>query len=207
MNKEKIRCFIGIKFPNEIVEEVKKVQRELEKKNLFYGKFTEPENLHLTLKFLGEISEDEVRKVRERLKGVAENFLIDNNSGFVEASGEEKITNSKPNSIQATLGKLGVFSEKFIRIVWIEVLGEKIFELQKKIDESLKDLFKPEERFMSHLTIARVKKVKDRELFLEELKKIRVCDLKFNVDCFYLMRSELKSTGAEYFVIEKYELK
>jgi len=45
------------------------------------------------------------------------------------------------------------------RIAWIKVEGVGIWELQKRIDEALEDLFKKEERFMSHLTIARIKYV------------------------------------------------
>jgi 2'-5' RNA ligase len=60
---------------------------------------------------------------------------------------------------------------------------------------------------MSHLTIVRVKKVKDKKIFLEELKKIKVQNLGFSVDRFYLLKSVLKPEGPEYSVIEKYDLK
>ena len=50
-----IRCFICIDFPDEVIKEVARVQEELEKVK-FNGKLTELENLHLTLKFLGEMA-------------------------------------------------------------------------------------------------------------------------------------------------------
>jgi 2'-5' RNA ligase len=47
-----MRAFISIEFPEEIKNELKKIQEQLPE---FKGKNTEPKNLHLTLKFLGEI--------------------------------------------------------------------------------------------------------------------------------------------------------
>jgi 2'-5' RNA ligase len=180
--EEKVRCFIAIHFPKKVIEEIEKVQGDLKKKDLFVGKFTKGRNLHLTLKFLGEIEEGQVEEVKKKLREI------------------------KINKFKVELGKVGVFSEKFIRIIWIEILGKEIFELQKKIDESLKEMFELEVRFMSHLTIARVKNVKDKKLFFKKLKEIKVPEVNFDINEFYLMKSELKSEGPIYEVIEKYSL-
>ena len=184
MEEGRVRCFIAIDFPREIINEIERAQGEIEKKKIFRGKFTEGENLHLTLKFLGEIGSGTISGVRRRLREIGENF---------ERFGAE-------------LGELGIFSQKFIRIIWIQILGGKILELQKEIDKVLArdDLFKPEERFMSHLTIARVKGVNDRRIFFKKLKKVSVKKLKFEVPAFYLMKSELKTEGPVYSVVEKF---
>ena len=79
-------------------------------------------------------------------------------------------------------------------------------KLQETIDEKLKDLFEPERRFMSHLTIARVKSIKDREKFLQELKKIKIEKMNFVVDRFKLKKSTLTSEGPVYETIEEYKL-
>ena len=78
-------------------------------------------------------------------------------------------------------------------------------KLQKEVDEKLKEIFDKEERFMSHLTIARVKSC-DKEKFLEELRNIEVPKIKFEVEKFYLMKSELSSEGPKYKIIEEYDL-
>ncbi|MBW2985277.1 RNA 2',3'-cyclic phosphodiesterase [Candidatus Woesearchaeota archaeon] len=171
-----IRSFISINLPKKVKEKVKEVQEKLPE---FIGKTTEINNLHLTLKFLGEIDEGKIEIVKERLRSIKFNKFITEG------------------------GNLGVFSEKFIRIVWLHLTNCK--KLQKEVDEKLKNIFEKEERFMSHLTIARVKSC-DKEKFLEELKKIEVPKIDFVIDKFYLMKSELSLEGPKYEVIEEYDL-
>ncbi len=179
---EKMRCFVGINFPDNVVNEIRRVQGELDKKKGWRGKFVEGRNLHLTLKFLGEISQEGVAIVKNKLKRIEQ------------------------QKFKAELGELGVFSPNFIRIVWIKIFGEGIFDLQKEVDGVLEGMFKPEERFMSHLTIARVKNVENRKLFLEELKKIKVERIGFDVKEFLLVKSTLKSEGPDYEVLGRYRL-
>jgi len=172
-----MRTFISVNMPEEIRKEIKKVQDLLPE---FFGKKTELKNLHLTLKFLGEIKEQIVGEVKEKLREIKiEKFVTE-------------------------IDEIGVFSEKFIRIVWLHM--KDCENLQKQIDNALKDLFEPEKRFMSHLTIARIKKLKDKEGFLQDLKKIKVKKIKFKVDNFYLMKSELTAEGPRYSVLEEYNL-
>ena len=164
-----MRCFIAIDLPEEIKKEIAKIQKQLPD---FKGKLTEKDNLHLTLKFLGEISDEQVNNIKEKL---------------------EKI---KFNKFKAKLGGAGIFSENFIRIVWLEL--ENCDKLQKETDEKLKDLFKKEERFMSNLTIARVKSTKDKKLFIEALRKIQVKPSEFEVQGFALKKSTLTEKGPFY---------
>jgi len=188
-----MRIFISVDIPEEIKEEILKIQDKLpesyggseQSSGLKRGRYailkkTEAENLHLTLKFLGEISDEKVEVIREKLRGV------------------------KYGSFETEIDSLGVFSPKFIKILWLHLTNCE--GLQKIVDESLGDLFAREKRFMSHLTIARVKKIDDKELFLEKLKQIKIPDLKFKVDAFYLMESRLSEKGPKYSVIEEYKL-
>ncbi len=169
-----IRAFISIDIPENAKLEIKKIQEKLPQ---FFGKKIDLDNLHLTLKFLGEIDEKTLDEVKKRL---------------------EKIDFSKFN---IKLGELGVFSPKFIKIIWIKLNGAD--RLQKQIDEELDGLFKKEKRFMSHLTIGRVKKVNTKR-FLEDLKKISVPDIGFTAESFELKKSILNSVGPHYETLEKY---
>ena len=143
---EFVRCFIGIKFPEEILKEIEKIQKKLP---AFEGKTTKKEKLHLTLKFLGEIEQNKINETIERLKLM------------------------KFSQFESYLGEIGVFTPEFIKIIWIKVEGKELFELQKDVDEKLSGLFEKEKRFMSHLTIARVKSIRDKKKFLEELNKLK----------------------------------
>ncbi len=175
-----MRVFIALNLSKETIKEIGKIQKTLEKEGLFLGKLTELKNLHLTLKFLGEIDESKLKEVEKRLEEI------------------------KFPDFNCSLGALGVFSENFIKIIWIELTGAE--ELQKIIDESLKGIFETESRFMRHVTLARVKKVVNKELLIEKLKKIKVKETEFNVKAFYLMKSELSEKGPIFDVIKEYSL-
>lgn len=174
------RAFICVRFPDDVVKEIARVQEILGGWK-FTGKMTELENLHVTLKFLGEIDEEMIGKVREKLEEV------------------------KVGVFEARLVDAGTFSvHGKPRIVWVKVGGKGMFELQKKIDEALEGLFEKERRFMSHLTIARVKYTKDARGFEECVRKIGVKEICFSVGEFFLMKSTLQLTGPRYTEIERY---
>lgn len=181
-NKDLTRVFIAIEFDDEVIKEVARVQEEVSKIK-FTGKLTELENLHLTLKFLGEIDENKLEEVKKRLKEV------------------------KFKEMNLKLGEAGSFGFRGNpKIVWIKVEGEEVWELQKKIDEHLSGLFKKEERFMSHLTIARVRYAENSEDFIRRVKKLGVKEIKFKIKEFKLKKSELKPLGPTYTDIEVYKL-
>lgn len=168
-------------MPREAIDVIRGIQKLIERQNLFNGKFTESEHLHLTLKFLGEIDEERLEFVRKKLKEI------------------------KFSAFEAGLGEVGAFSKKFIRIIWIKLNGRQIFELQKQIDEKLKGLFQPEFRFMGHITIARVKNVWDKKALLDYIKNMKTKKIKFKVDGFFLKKSELFAEGPVYEDIMEYK--
>lgn len=173
-----MRTFISIEIPEEIKNEIEKIQKKLPE---FNGKLTERENLHLTLKFFGEIDEDQIREIKKRL---------------------DKF---KFNSFEAEINSIGFFSKKFVKIIWLSI--KNCDAIQKNIDNQIIELFKPEKRFMGHLTIARIKNIKDKKLFIKELTKIKISPIKFQVKSFELKKSNLTKQGPIYETIQKYSLK
>ena len=92
--KKEHRAFVAIDFPEEVIKEVARIQEILENIK-FTGKMTELENLHVTLKFLGEINFWRLKRVREKLKEL------------------------KFESFDAKLDKVGIFSFRGNpRIIW-----------------------------------------------------------------------------------------
>ena len=173
-----MRCFISIDLSVEATREIERLQRII--KPHFIGKTTSSENLHLTLKFLDEI----------------ENTTLDNV--------KKKLSKIEHQSFELTLNGLGVFSQQFIKMVWVKV---STVPLQSLIDNCLKVIFEPEHRFMSHITIARVKKIKDKQLFLKLINATTINKIIFIVREFYLKESILTNEGPIYKVIKKYDLK
>ncbi len=172
-----MRIFVAIDIPVKILNKIKEIQNKLHN---FEGKKTEQENLHLTLKFLGHISKDEIEEVKKRLRRI------------------------KLKGFEAEIDSLGVFDPDSIRIIWLHMTNCE--ELQREVDEALSGLFEKEKRFMSHLTIARVKNVKEINKFFLGLRKIKFDKIKFKVKNFNLKNSVLSRKGSVYENLEEYDL-
>ena len=154
-----MRCFIAVDIGPQIRPAVEKLQAELRCLDI---KLVESENLHFTMKFLGEADEVIVNKVKTILNGVA--------------------SRHKPFSV--TLKGVGAFpSEKFVRVVWIG--AAQLSDLQNEVNETLSSLFK-KEKPAPHLTIARVRSQKHLTEIIdfikahknEEISTIHVSELK-----------------------------
>lgn len=176
-----MRCFIAIDLPDEIKNELTRIQKLLPDANM---KLVESNNLHLTLAFLGEVTDFEVNQIKEALKQIRQEKFI------------------------AHLGKIGVFpSESFIRVAWISLEpAEKFKELNNKTVLAIKQILKIDERFESHVTFSRVKNVRDKQEFINKLKKIQVKQLEFEVSSFLLKKSILRREGPIYEDIIKFNL-
>ena len=172
-----MRCFIGIDFPIAAITEIQKIQKKL--KPNFTGRLTLSENLHLTLKFLGEIENDKIIDVKK------------------------KLTSIKHPLFELMLKEIGVFSKKFIKIIWVKVSD---VPLQPLVDNCLKDIFKLENRFMGHITIARVKSLTDKNSFIQLINTTEINEVSFMVRDFYLKESILTNKGPIYKNIDRYKL-
>ncbi|GMR04302.1 MAG: RNA 2',3'-cyclic phosphodiesterase [Thermodesulfobacteriota bacterium] len=148
-----------------------------------------PSNIHLTLKFLGEVDETRIDQIGEALEKAA--------SGI------------RPFSLST--GKLGGFPNiANPRVLWLGLEGgEEAVELQKKIDETLAGLgFEKEKRaFHPHLTLARIRNPADgRALGALAIKLRHDINIEFTVDSFILFRSKLTPSGAEYSELRRFGL-
>ena len=174
----KFRGFIAIDidpFP-------KLVQLENEIKNSGANvKLVEPENVHITLKFLGETDEALVDKILDIMKSAVEVM--------------------KPFDIKF-IGS-GVFpNQNYIKVMWIGIENiEQISKIAKKIDEQTSKLgFEKEKRdFSAHLTIARIKSARNKDKLLQIIEKYKDVEFGvFNVNQITLKKSELTPKGPIY---------
>ncbi len=172
-----MRTFIAIEIPEEIKRKIIEIQDKLPE---FDGKKTEYENLHLTLKFLGEVDEKKIEQVKIRLREI------------------------KFHGFYVQLDKTGFFDNQDRGVIWIHATN--CDDLQKEIDSQLEGLFEKEKRFMSHLTIARTKYVRDKKKFLQELNGMRISPLEFQVKDFVLKQSIPIKQRHVYEDIERYDL-
>jgi 2'-5' RNA ligase len=186
------RIFIAINLPGDIKKELFSYY---EKWPELPARWTAKENLHITLEFLGDLTDQEIGEVCMAVKEVAErheSFSL-NISQIVYGP-----TKLKPNQ-----------APKFL---W--ATGEKSKELtvlRKDLEETLtqKISFIPEERnFAPHITLARIGTWEWKGIEPEERPEINEnLDLMFTVESIEVMESELKKGGPVYTVLESHNLK
>ncbi len=182
---EEIRAFIAIELPPEIKVELASIIERLKAGHERSVKWVNAEGIHLTLKFLGNVSRDRVLDINSSIESVC---------GILS-----------PFSL--TLKGLGAFPNlKSPRVAWIGIGGDvgKVVELQKMIDRAMSSLgFIPEKRpFSPHLTLGRVRDRATRD------EKAMICDSisssrqvsrqQFSVRSVSLMQSTLTRSGAIY---------
>ena len=176
-----IRTFIALELPPSLISLLAKVQEDLQSMGL-RAKWVRPENIHLTLKFLGNIN-------------LAD---IDNIGGaMVDAVGEIETFNLVAEGI-------GVFPGiKRPRVIWVGLKGQVqlLFAMQRLLEDNLAALgYKKEKRpFKGHLTLGRFKQsVKPNTIrrVLQEFGNLTIEEFTARRVIFY--KSDLKPTGAVY---------
>lgn len=184
-----IRTFISINLDESLKKEINNLLMDIKKHDLAV-KWVPPENLHITLKFLGHIPEDKIEKVKERLSDLTSRF----------------------NPFILRFRGIGFFPDrKRPRVIWVDISDtDTLRDLQEMIEERLTEIgFEREDRgFSPHLTIGRIKSLGDRERLTGLIDTIK--DREFGsikVDRVSLMRSDLRPGGAKYSVIAEFPLK
>ena len=183
-----MRAFIAIEIPEDIKQKIARFQSKLEKAEIFRARFVEKENLHLALKFLGEISEEDVGKISKSLEELCKKF-----KGFT-----------------LFLKGVGAFpSEDYVKVIWIgtDNGGLKAKELHLHVDRVLADRFEPDKRYSNHVTLARVRSVVDKKKLTELFEKNKEKEFgSFEVKEIKLIKSELTRQGPIYDVLKVFAL-
>jgi len=180
-----MRSFIAISLPKEIKETITELEQGFTKCDLAF-KWVKPENLHFTLKFLGNIDEEQIIKIKEAIAKVSDKFA----------------------SFEVSFDSFGFFPhERKPRVFFISTTPEELLKnIAVKLEEELEVLgFEKEGRFKSHITLARIKSLKNINCLKEKVKNIRL-DKKFSINEITLYKSTLTKEGPVYEEIFKSNL-
>jgi 2'-5' RNA ligase len=184
-----LRTFIAFKLPETIISHIRRIQEKIKACGFRMG-WVLPENIHLTLKFLGEIPKQDIDIVSQ---GMAETATLYSPMTF-SAKG------------------IGVFpTVKRPRVLWIGLNGDTypLIQMQKDLEERLDAVGFPKEdrAFKAHLTIGRVKAELDPQKLVEVMEKFSGIESeRFIADKIILFRSELKPGGAVYTELHSVDL-
>jgi 2'-5' RNA ligase len=176
-----IRTFIALDLPRSVQQSLGQLQEE------FRGihapvSWVKSHSIHITLKFLGNISLEQIPAIQTALEEIA--------------------LSTSPFHLQGR--GCGAFpSLKRMRVVWVGLRGDDkpLQELQKQVETAMVQLgFQPEDRpFRPHLTIGRVKGKGNFRLLQEAMIAQNTFQTEaFDVNEIVLYKSELKPGGAQY---------
>ena len=177
-----LRLFFAVPLAEELRERARELQRDLARADAKV-KWVEQANLHMTLKFIGEVAAERLGEFRRVAEQVA----------------------ARASCCEPSVRGVGCFlSRGAPRTIWLGVEGEarELCELAERLDGALVEagLAEPERRrFAPHFTLGRVKGQQNaRELLaaIEELSEAPVGPMR--VESFALMSSELTPCGPVY---------
>lgn len=176
-----LRLFIGIDLPLQIKHMLNDIETDLKSQLGDTARWVSKDNIHLTLKFLGDTPEDKVDEIEASIEHAVQNF----------------------RKFYFTLGGMGAFpTVRQARVIWVGVHhgAPEIVELSKAIEKALGRIgFKSElKAFKPHITLARLKMPKPVESALSSVSPDIFPGRVINVDGITIFESHLKPTGAEY---------
>jgi RNA 2',3'-cyclic 3'-phosphodiesterase len=176
-----MRTFIAIDIPREIKDKIYELQSKLKELDL-KASYPHKKNLEITLAFLGEKTEEEIRDIKE------------------------KLSNIKIKKFGIKLKNLGSFPNiNIMNNVWVGIESDYISSLVSEICKSID--FKLDKPFNPHITLCRIKTNKNVGLIREFILKNKNIELgSFKAEGFVLKKSTLTKDGPSYNNIKIFEL-
>ncbi|MEA2004553.1 MAG: RNA 2',3'-cyclic phosphodiesterase [archaeon] len=186
-----MRCFISAELPEEIKKQIEEIQNSFGVNKAI--RFTSKKNMHITLRFLGDIDSDTVKDI--------------------EHSIEKKLEDIKAPDI--SIEALEAFpNNRSIRGVWLKLASRELKQIKEDIDNTyaIKRYTQHiHNKYLIHATLLRTGKIseKTREHIEEKIEKINKAMKKtsFLINKIELRKSESKKEGQIYTTISSYRLK
>ena len=190
---ERLRLFLALPVPSEIKAGLSTAQNEL-RRLLPPGaaSWTRAENMHLTLRFLGDVDDQRVETLIANVTAAM--------SGF--------------GALPVAAERLGVFPDlRYPRVVWAWVHDEadRLAELQRRVATATNEFTceHAEEKFTGHITLARIKQIKRPQAEVISSFLRSAANRQFGVwtmDHLELIRSELSPKGSRYSCLARFLL-
>lgn len=179
------RIFIAINLPQEIKEELGRVlaslKRDLKRAPI---KWAAADKIHITLHFLGDLTDEQVKDAGDILAKVAPKY----------------------GKFRIKLGQIGFFPHKFRpRVVFVDTeCPDEIGYLQAEIGRELANLgYEIDARpWHPHLTLGRI----NGSVHAKDFEEQEIRPMEFAAESVELMESELRPDGASYTTIASYKL-
>ena len=191
-----MRCFIAINIGGKVRKALGDLQKQMQhrahEKNIIEGtvKWVGVKNIHLTLKFLGELKDIELPEVCNIVKKVAAKYK------------------------QFNLGFTGVghFGGRIARVIWIrsDEGTNELEHLQNELEEELANAGWPKEarKFSAHLTLCRIKNSKSGIELVKIIKEYGEFKAgTMTAESMTVYQSHLTPSGPVYAVLGNYKLK
>ncbi len=187
---ETIRTFIALPLPPSVRDALENLIRRM--RPLAPGvKWVRVDSIHLTLKFLGNLKPGEVDGVFNVMDKIFENSM---------------------NNMEFSISHTGVFpAPKKPRVLWVGLDGAGMVDLRRlqgNIESKMEEIGFPREdrQYSPHLTVGRVKFLKNPVPFMEEFLRYSFPKFTFVTDRVLIMRSILKPEGPQYSIQKTYML-
>ena len=182
-----LRAFLAIDVDEDLKAKMYKVIKEFRQIDANI-KYVDLENLHLTLKFFGDIDTEGIDLLSSKISKVVSNF--DKFTIRIKGCGAFPNTNR-------------------IKVIWLGIdEDELIKQLHDELDKEFVQLgFDKDKRFSSHLTIGRMKSAKGKNKVkstIEEFSEVEIGEME--VDKIILKKSTLTPQGPIYEDLEIFEL-
>ncbi|NUO07383.1 MAG: RNA 2',3'-cyclic phosphodiesterase [Candidatus Brocadia sp.] len=176
-----VRIFVAVEITGEIRKKLAEFQDELKKVDADVG-WVAPENLHITLKFIGHIDEEKIETV----------------TGIIK----DALTHIKPFDLR--YAGVGTFpTEKNPRVIFADVIdtGGVLAKIHERLDNQLMAVGVEHEdrKFEAHLTVGRIKTRRNVRRLIEHLNSYNGFDFgSERVMQVALMKSDLSPEGPIY---------
>lgn len=182
-----MRLFIAVTPADSVKQSIYNIQKNLEDMGS-YIRFTNVENMHITIKFLSEQPLNYLHAIKNKISEA----LID------------------MSRFEINLNRVGVFKNlEYPRVLWLGENNDQFVHLSNKIEKKLSIYRANTNKALCHITIGRMKYMPKKEL-IESMRRVKhiLPDkmLKFSADMISLYESKLTSKGAVYKKIDSFKL-